>query len=233
MRGSLLRDIVRLADGAPERPARHRSARGPEDASFDMELLTLVLARAVPARRAARLTHELWSRFGSFAEVVSAPPHLVREVSGVDDVVIAQLEIVRRAALKLAQGKLLHREVFSQWSTVIEYCTARMAFLAHEECRLLFLDRRNRLIADELHQKGTVDHIPVYPREVIKRALELSASGMILVHNHPSGDPTPSQADIAMTQRILEAAEKLGIRVHDHIIIAPNSYASFRTLGFL
>jgi DNA repair protein RadC len=197
--------------------ARFREAG--TDALADYELLELVLFRAIPRRDLKPLAKELLNKFGSFAEVVSAPPARLAEVAGLGDAAITELKIVQAAANRLARGKVKGRRVLSSWSTVLDYCRGSMAFADREQFRILFLDKRNQLIADELQQVGTVDHTPVYPREVVKRALELSATAIILVHNHPSGDPTPSRADIQMTQSIIEVARPLGISVHDHIIV--------------
>ncbi|OYY06550.1 MAG: hypothetical protein B7Y70_16285, partial [Rhizobiales bacterium 35-68-8] len=165
----------------------------------DYELLELVLFRAIPRRDVKPLAKVLVDRFGSFAEVLAAPPKLLEEVAGITPSVVTELKIVEAAAHRIARGQVKRRPVLSSWSAVIEYCRTSMAFAPREQVRVLFLDKRNQLIADEVVQTGTVDHAPVYPREVIKRALEVSASALILCHNHPSGDPTPSRADIDMT----------------------------------
>jgi DNA repair protein RadC len=137
---------------------------------------------------------------------------------------------VQAAAERLLRGKVKGKPVLSSWSSVLDYCRAAMAFAEKEQFRILFLDKKNQLIADEVQQTGTVDHTPVYPREVVKRALELSATALILVHNHPSGDPSPSRADVQMTQAIVEAARPFGISVHDHIIVGKDGHASFKAL---
>jgi DNA repair protein RadC len=197
--------------------ARFREAGA--DAVSDYELLELVLFRAIPQRDVKPLAKELIAKFGSFAETIAAPPARLREVKGVGETVVTELKIVQAAAVRLTRGAAKKRPVLSSWSSVLDYCRTAMAFSDKEQFRLLFLDKRNQLIADELQQTGTVDHTPVYPREVVKRALELSATALILVHNHPSGDPTPSQADIQMTRAIVDVAKPLGIAVHDHIIV--------------
>jgi len=161
------------------------------------------------------------------------PPERLREVSGVGDGVIASLKTIEAAAKRLAQGRVLHRPALSSWDALLEYCTVAMARKETEEFRILFLDRKNVLLADEVQQKGTVDHTPVYPREVVKRALELGASAIILVHNHPSGDPSPSRADIAMTRDVQAALRALKIELHDHLVIGNGRHASFRSLGLL
>ena len=172
-------------------------------------------------------------RFGSFAEVLAAPPALLSEVDGVGESVVTDLKIVEAAARRFAKGAVARRPVLSSWTSVIDYCRTAMAFSEKEQFRLLFLDRRNALIADEVQQSGTIDHTPVYPREVVKRALELSASAVILVHNHPSGDPTPSSADIKMTREIVDVAKPLGIVVHDHIIVGREGHASLKGLKLM
>ncbi len=212
---------------------RDRFMRGGADALPDYELLELVLFNAVPRRDTKPLAKELIARFGGFAEVVSAPETRLREVKGVSDRVLTELKLVRAAALRLMQGQIMERAVLSTWEQVVAYCRASMAFEAREQFRILFLDKKNKLIADEVQQTGTVDHTPVYIREVVKRALELSASAIILVHNHPSGDPTPSRADIDMTRMIADAAKPLGVLVHDHIIVGRDKVASFKGLRLM
>jgi len=199
----------------------------------DYELLELVLFRAIPQRDVKPLAKQLIAKFGSFAETISAPPARLREVKGVSENVVTELKIVQAAAVRLARGEAKKRAVLSSWSSVLDYCRTAMAFAEKEQFRLLFLDKRNQLIADELQQTGTVDHTPVYPREVVKRALELSATALILVHNHPSGDPTPSQADIQMTRAIVDVAKPLGIAVHDHIIVGKEGHASLKGLKLI
>ena len=203
------------------------------DALADYELLELILFRALPRRDTKPIAKALIDKFGSFAEVISAPPRRLLEVSGIGENVVTEIKLIHAAALKLTQGAVLNKQVLASWSSVIDYCRASMAFNEKEQFRILFLDKKNMLIADEIQQEGTVDHTPVYPREVVKRALELSASSIILVHNHPSGDPTPSHADIEMTKRIIEAAGKLNISIHDHIIVGREGHASFRGLGLI
>lgn len=210
---------------------RFREAGG--DALPDYELLELVLFRAVPRGDMKPLAKALLKGFGSFAEVISAAPARLAEVPGVGEAVITELKIVQAAAQRLARGAVQKRPVLSSWSSVLDYCRSAMAFADKEQFRILFLDKRNQLIADEVQQVGTIDHTPVYPREVVKRALELSAAAVILVHNHPSGDPTPSSADIQMTQAIVEVARPLGIAVHDHIIVGKDGHASFRGLRLI
>lgn len=199
----------------------------------DYELLELTLFAALPRRDTKPLAKALLARFGSFAEVIAAPRARLLEVQGVGESVVNHLKIVEAAAQRLAKTKVMGRAVLSSWSALLDYCTAAMARSPNEEFRVLFLDRKNVLIADEVQTKGTVDHAPVYPREIVKRALEFSASFLILVHNHPSGDPTPSKADIAMTREITAAAKALGITVHDHLVIGRAGHSSFKALGLL
>ncbi len=205
---------------------------GPE-ALADYELLELVLFRALPRRDVKRLAKDLLKRFGSFAEVLSAPEHLLLEIPGIGEGVITEFRVVLAAALRVTKGEVAERPVLGSWAAVLDYCRASMAFEQVERFRILFLDKRNALIADEVQHSGTVDHTPVYPREIMKRALELSATALILVHNHPSGDPTPSQADIRMTKQIIDIARPLGIEVHDHIIVGRSGHASFKGLRLI
>jgi len=212
---------------------RERFLEAGAGALADYELIELVLFRAIPRRDCKPLAKSLLARFGSFAEVISASRERLREVGALSDAAIAELKIVQAAAGRLARGELKARHVLSSWSSVLDYCRTVMAYGEREEFRVLFLDKRNHLIADERQQVGTVDHTPVYPREVVKRALELSATAVILVHNHPSGDPTPSRADIQMTQAIVEVARPLGIAVHDHLIVGKDGHASLKALKLM
>lgn len=199
----------------------------------DYELLELVLFRSIPRRDVKPLAKALIARFGSFAEVLGARSERLMEVPGIGEQVALDLKIIEAAGQRLARGELSRRAALSSWQEVIEYCRTAMAFAEREEFRILFLDKRNGLIADEVMGAGTVDHTPVYPREVIRRALELGSTAVILVHNHPSGDPTPSQADVRMTQDIVNIAKPLGIAVHDHIIIGRHGHASLRGLKLI
>ena len=212
---------------------RDRFMSAGAEALPDYELLELVLFRAIPRRDVKPLAKTLLAKFGDFNHVISAPPRRLAELDGVGQAVIQELKIVEAAAHRLARAKVLGRNVISSWEALVDYCTTAMAHREVEQFRILFLDRKNVLIADEAQGRGTVDHVPVYPREVVKRALELGASALILVHNHPSGDPEPSSADITMTHRIADAAEPLGITLHDHIIIGKEQTASFRARGLL
>lgn len=204
-----------------------------DGALSDYEMLELVLFRAIPRVDVKPLAKELLTRFGDYAGVISAPPARLREVKGLGEAAIVEFKIVEASAQRLGQNSVIDRVALSSWSALMAYCKSKMARLEREEFRILFLDRKNRLIADEAQSRGTVDHVPVYTREVVKRALELNSSAIILVHNHPSGDPTPSREDIEMTKQIADGAKPLGITVHDHVIIGRELDASFRALGLL
>lgn len=210
---------------------RHRFRAAGAEALHDYELLELVLFRAIPRRDVKDLAKQLIARFGSFADVVNAPPERLGEIKGVGEGVITELKIVQAAALNVVRHRIVDRPALSSWSQVLEYVRAAQGYADREIFRILFLDKRNRLIADEVQGRGTVDHTPVYVREVVKRALELSATAIILVHNHPSGDPNPSRADIDMTRMIVQAAKPLGITVHDHIIVGREGHVSLRARG--
>ena len=212
---------------------RERFRTSGAEALSDYELLEMVLFAAQPRSDVKPLAKSLLRQFGSFAEVVHAPEPLLRQIDGIGEVSISQLKVVAAAATRIAKGQLQERARLSSWNDVIDYCRTSMAFSDKEQFRLLFLDKKNQLIADEVQQTGTVDHTPVYPREVIKRALELSATALILVHNHPSGDPSPSQADIQMTKAIVAIATPLGIAVHDHIIVGKNGHASLKGMRLI
>src|SRR5712671_915534 len=212
---------------------RERFFSARPDALSDYELLEMALFAALPRRDTKPLAKALLKKFGSFAEVIHAPEARLREVDGIKDASINQLKLIAAAASRVAKGEIKRKIALSSWNDVIEYCRTGMAFADKEQFRLLFLDKRNQLIADEIQQTGTIDHTPVYPREVIKRALELSATALILVHNHPSGDPTPSQADIQMTKAIVDIAAPLGISVHDHIIVGKNGHTSLKGMKLI
>ncbi len=212
---------------------RDRFMTGGADAMPDYELLELVLFRAIKRADTKPVAKALVARFGSFGDAVSADPARLMEVKGVGKAVVMELKLIQAAALRLSRSEAMNRPVLSSWSKLLDYCGASMAYLQKEQFRILFMDRKNAVIADEVQHEGTVDHTPVYPREVIKRALELGASAIILVHNHPSGDATPSRADIEMTKRIVDAADKLNIVVHDHIIIGREHHASFRGMKLI
>ena len=212
---------------------RARFAQGGADALPDYELLELALFRAIPRRDVKPLAKALIRRFGSFAEVLSAEPARLAEIDGVSAGVVADLKLIEAAGHRLAKGAIAARPLLSSWAALIEYCRATMAFWPRDQFRVLFLDKRNHLIADEVQGRGTVDHTPVYPREVARRALELSATAIILAHNHPSGDPTPSAADIRMTREIVSVLDPLGIIVHDHVILGREGHASLKGLKLI
>lgn len=212
---------------------RERFMAGGAQALPDYELLELVLFRAIPRQDVKPLARELLDVFGDFNRVISATPARLLMVKGVGDAVVQELKIVEAAAQRLMRARVMNRPVLSSWDALLDYCHTAMSHRETEQFRILFLDRKNLLIADEEQAKGTVDHVPVYPREVVKRALELNASALILVHNHPSGDPTPSESDIAMTAQVQDAARVLGIVLHDHLIIGKSRELSFRSQGYL
>jgi len=203
------------------------------DALEDYELLELYLYRSLPRRDVKPLAKTLLARFGSFAEVIAAPIEELVEVKGVGKRTAMDLKFIKAAADKLGQQSILGRPVLGSWSALLDYCRTVMQFERNEQFRVLFLDKKNRLIADEVMGKGTVDRAPVYPREVLKRALEHGATAIILAHNHPSGDPTPSRGDIKMTEDVVKAAHAINITVHDHLIIGRERIASFRSLGLI
>ncbi len=235
--GSLSENSFREAAGAAPHYAGHRDrlrTRFREHgvtALSNYELLELLLFRSLPRRDVKPLAKGLIARFGSVAEVLAAPLERLAEIDGLSETSALDLKLVHAAAVSMAGTELAGKQLLSSWSQVIEYCRAAMAYEEREQFRILFLDKKNQLIRDEVQQVGTVDHTPVYPREVVRRALELSATAVILVHNHPSGDPTPSRADIEMTRTLDDVARPLGIIIHDHIIIARSGHASLKALN--
>jgi DNA repair protein RadC len=212
---------------------RTRFREAGSEALADYELIELILFRAIPPRDVKPLAKALIQRFGSFAEVVAAPPARLLEIEGMSEGAATEFKIVEASARRFAKGLVKKRRAMGSWSEVIDYCRTAMAFEDHEEFRVLFLDKKNGLIADEAQGVGTVDHTPVYPREVVKRALELAATAVVLVHNHPSGDPTPSTQDVKMTLDIIAVAAPLGVTVHDHIIVGKQGHASLRGLRLI
>ncbi len=214
--------------------ARQRFLELGEQHIKDYELLELVLQIILPRKDTKPLAKDLIATFGSFSGVFSASPERLDSIKGLGTVSAANLKIIQAVAQRFARDKVdTGQPILGSWSSLIDYCRAQMAFEDIEQFRILFLDKKNRLIADEVQQTGTVDHTPVYPREVIKRTLELSATALILVHNHPSGDPTPSTADVQMTRQINDIARPLGITVHDHIIIGKSGHASMKGLKLI
>lgn len=212
---------------------RARFRNGGSEAVPDYELLEMILFRVFPRGDTKPISKRLIARFGSFAEVVAAPAERLKEVEGVGERAIDELKLVKAAAERMMRGAVKAKTGLSSWSSVVDYLRLAQAFDDREQFRVLFLDKKNNLIADEVQGKGTVDHTPVYVREVVKRALELSSTAIILVHNHPSGDPTPSRADIDMTKQIIDAARPLGVTVHDHIIVGRDGHASFKQLRLI
>ena len=212
---------------------RARFREGGATALPDYEMLELVLFRAIPRQDVKPLARLLLDTFGDFNRVITASPARLALVKGVGEAVITELKVIEAAAQRMMRARVMHQPVLSSWDALLDYCHTTMAHRETEQFRILFLDRKNVLIADEEQAKGTVDHVPVYPREVVKRALEVNASALIMVHNHPSGDPTPSQADIEMTLQVQEAAQVLGITLHDHLIIGKSREVSFRSAGYL
>ncbi len=203
------------------------------DKMADYELLELLLMQAIPRRDVKPLAKTLIDQFGSFAAVIAGEKAALERVKGMGEGAVAALKLVEAAAIRLAKTEISDKPVIGSWNQLLDYCRASMARAAIEQFRVLFLDRKNRLIADEVQQTGTVDHTPVYPREIMKRALELGASAVILVHNHPSGDPTPSRADIEITKEVAKAAQTLGVQLHDHLIVGRSGHTSFKSQGLL
>ncbi|MEE9273506.1 MAG: DNA repair protein RadC [Robiginitomaculum sp.] len=212
---------------------RARFKEGGAQALADYELLELYLFRSIVRKDVKPIAKDLIAKFGSFAETISAPIDRLCEVKGINENIALDMKILQAGAQKIGLENIMHRPVLSSWSALLDYCRSVMQFEHKEQFRVLFLDRKNRLIADEKIGQGTVDRAPVYPREVIKRALDLGSTAVILVHNHPSGDPTPSQSDIDMTKTIITAANAININVHDHLIIGRNNIVSFKSLGLM
>ncbi|MEX0692983.1 MAG: DNA repair protein RadC [Rhodospirillales bacterium] len=212
---------------------RTRFLKGGGDGLPDYELIEMILFAAIPRGDVKPLAKRLLKRFGSFADTIAAPVEALQEIEGMGEASIAALKVVEQAAQRLGQEQVMNMPVLSSWDRLIEYCRMRLGRAEREHFRVLFLNRKNVLIVDEEQQRGTIDHTPVYPREVVKRALQLGASAIIMVHNHPSGDPEPSKGDIDMTREIRETAERLGIQLHDHVIISRNGHRSFKAMGLL
>ena len=212
---------------------RERFAKTGADGLADYELIELLLFSALPRSDAKPLAKRLCDRFGSVGAIMAAEPRALGEVEGAGDAVIHTLKLAEAVSLRTLRDHVVERPVIATWNSLLDYCKAKRAHQMNEQFNVLFLDNNNSLIADETQQRGTVNHVPIYPREVIKRALELHASAIILVHNHPSGDPTPSSADIEMTEEVCQAGQKLGIAVHDHLIFSRTGHSSFKSLGLL
>ena len=212
---------------------RQRFLTGGVDAIQDYELLELLLCLSIPRRDVKPLAKDLIRRFGSYAEVISAPIDQLRKVPNVGESVVSTLKLAEASAVRLAQGRVRHRPVLATWEALLDYLRMSMDFQREEQFRVLFLDKKNCLMADEVQHIGTVDHTPAYPREVVRRCLALGATAVILVHNHPSGDPSPSREDIRMTKEIVKATEALKIVVHDHIVVGGGRHVSFKSMGYL
>lgn len=238
-----LQEALPLSSATPNTPAPHylghrdrarqRLRKVGDEALQDYELLELLLFRSIQRADTKPLAKALLARFGSLNAVLNAPEHLLKEVKGCGSSIAFDLRLISAVVKRSARGEVMNQVVMDAWSKVVQYCVAAMAHEEIEQFRILFLDRKNRLIADEVQQRGTVDHTPVYPREVIRRALELSSTAIIVVHNHPSGDPTPSHADIEMTKTLIDAGKPLGITIHDHIIIGKYGQISMRGLKII
>lgn len=213
---------------------RERFLKVGGDALEDYELLELALQLVIPRKDTKALAKALLREFGSFSGVFNAGQARLEQVDGLGPTSVAHIKVIQAVAARFGRDRIdSEKPILASWSQLIDYCRSQMAYEAVEQFRILFLDKKNRLIADEVQQTGTVDHTPVYPREVIKRSLELSATALILVHNHPSGDPSPSSADVRMTREISDIAKPLGITLHDHIIIGKSGHASLRSLKLL
>lgn len=212
---------------------RDRASAGGLAAVPDYEVLELLLFRSIPRGDVKPLAKLLLGRFGSLGGVLGATAEELRTVKGVGEALALDLKLLHEATLRTAKEQVARRPVISSWSALLAYVKTALAHEAREQFRVIFLDKKNQLIADEVMNRGTVDHAPVYPREVVRRALELSASALILVHNHPSGDPTPSSADVDMTRQVVEAARPLRIAIHDHLVVGRDGVASFKALGLM
>jgi len=199
----------------------------------DYELLEIMLFAATPRSDVKPLAKQLLLRFENLAGVVTANNEELRQVKGVNDAVLAQLKVVQELAERLLKHDIDEKPILQSWKALLDYCRATMGHLKKEQFRLLFLNKKHVVIADELQEYGTIDQTPVYPREVVKRALQLEASAIIMVHNHPSGDTRPSTADIQITKQIIQAAEAVGVKLHDHIIISSKGHYSFRAHGVI
>ena len=212
---------------------RERFRKGGVEAVLDYELLELVLFRAIPRQDVKPLARRLIDHFGDFNRVITAPAERLTEVQGVGHAVVLEFKITQAVAQKLTRSRVLGRCIVSSWRELLDYCHTHMSHRETEQFRVLYLNRKNILILDEAQGEGSIDHVPVYPRNIVKRALEVNASAIISVHNHPSGDPTPSPQDIDMTRQVAEAAAPLGITLHDHLVIGASTEISFRTEGYL
>jgi len=232
-----------MAETKPAKPKPHyhahrdrlrsRFAQSGGEALQDYELLELFLFNSIPRRDVKPVAKALIARFGNFAEVCAAPLHLLVETDGIGEKTALDLRLLHAASLRMGRESLLNRPVLGSWSALLDYCRASMQYEPIEQFRVLFLDKKNRLIADEIMSKGTIDRAPVYPREIAKRALNLESTAIILAHNHPSGDPTPSHADIELTKSIQTAVKSIGVVVHDHLVVGRQDVVSFKMLGLM
>lgn len=212
---------------------RDRFRKGGLDAVQDYELLEMILFRAIPRRDVKQLAHELIDRFGDLSAVLSAPRRELIAIHGVSDSVVDEFALIRAVALNIGQSTIINKKALANWDALLAYCRTKMAENKIEEFHVIFLDKQNNIIADEKMGSGTVDHTPVYPREVIKRALELNATALIIAHNHPSGDPSPSRADIEITHRLRDLALGFNIALHDHLVVSRGAVLSFKEQGLL
>jgi len=212
---------------------RERFRKNGEQSLADYELLEFLLFSALPRQDTKPIAKAMLKRFGSFASALSAPRPRLKEIKGLSDNSIDALHAVHAAIARYHKAELNERKLLDSWSKVMDYLQAAMELSNIEQFRVLYLDKKNGLIADEVQQTGTIDHTPVYPREVVRRALEHGSTAVILVHNHPSGDPTPSRADIQMTRQLVDIAKPLGIEIHDHIIVGLRSHVSFKGLQLI
>ena len=212
---------------------RAKFAASGGDSFADYELLELFLFNSIPRRDVKPVAKDLLKTFGNLGEVCAAPLHRLTEIKGIGEKTALDLKLLHAASVRMGRESVLGRPVLSSWTALLDYCRSAMQFEPVEQFRVLFLDRKNRLIADEILGRGTIDRAPVYPREIIKRALALESTAIILAHNHPSGDPTPSQSDITMTNEVIASAKAMGVVVHDHLIIGRENVVSFKTLGLM
>ena len=212
---------------------RERFRNGGPTAVQEYELLEMVLFRPIPRRDVKQLAHELIDRFGDLSDMLSAPRRELTAMKGVSDSVVDEFDLIRAVALNIGQSTIIRKKALANWDALLAYCRTKMAENTIEEFHVIFLDKQNKIIADEQMGRGTVDHTPVYPREVIKRALELNATALIIAHNHPSGDPSPSRADIEMTHKLRDLAQEFNIALHDHLVVSRGAVLSFKEKGLL
>ncbi len=212
---------------------RERFLKSGPDALADYELLELLLFQAIPRRDVKPLAKRLLEAFGSLPTLLSTPISELVKIKGINENTAISIKTVTALSHRMLKEELTGKPILNSWSKLIDYCRSTMAFEIRESFRIIYLNKKNELLVDEIQQTGTVDHTPAYPREIMKRALEIGATALILVHNHPSGDPKPSQADIDMTREIVQAAKTFNITVHDHIIIARKGHTSLKNEGLM